>query len=160
MEKNDLIPDFSLVSELRNLLIKVPFLQPIKVIPICTKIIRELCFKKPGRRILEPQTIQFVRGVAELMMGCMHMEKYNDLGNPLVFVQIGDVLVFNVLRELGVAINVMTKQTMDQLGLVHIHPTSTVLELADKSKIKPEGVLDDVIVSLYSWEYPANFIVL
>lgn len=54
----------------------------------------------------------------------------------------------------------MTKKTMDKLGLVHIHPTPTVLELADRSKIKLQGVLYDVVVSLDSWEYPADFIVL
>ena len=78
----------------------------------------------------------------------------------MIFVQIGDILVSNVLIDLGVAINVMTKKTMDQLGLVHIRPTPTVLELANRSKIKPEGMLDDVVVSLDSWEYPADFIVL
>ena len=77
----------------------------------------------------------------------MHMEKYTDPENLVVSVQIGDVLVSNVLIELGVAINVMTKKTMDQLGLVYIHPTPIVLELADRSKIKTEGVLDDVIIS-------------
>ena len=108
---------------------------------------------------MEPQTIQFVGRAAELMTGCMHMEKYTDPGNPVVSIQIGDVLVSNVLIDLGAAINV-TKQTMDQLGLVHIRPTPTMLELADKSKIKPGGVLDDVVISLYSWEYPSDFIVL
>ena len=49
---------------------------------------------------------------------------------------------------------------MDQLWLSHLHPTPNVLKLADRSKIKPEGVLDDVIISLDSWEYPAHFIVL
>ena len=90
----------------------------------------------------------------------MHMEKYIDPRNHVVSVQIGDVLVSNVLIDLGAAINVMTNQTMDQLGLVHIRPTPTVLELADRSKIKPEGVLDDVIISIDSWEYPTNFIVI
>ena len=66
----------------------------------------------------------------------------------------------NVLIYLGVAINVMTKKTMDQLGLVHISPTPTMLELVDRSKIKLEGVLDDVVISLDSWEYPTDFIVL
>ena len=49
---------------------------------------------------------------------------------------------------------------MDQIGLVHIRPTPTVLKLADKSKIKLEGMLDDVVISLDSWEYPTDFIVL
>ena len=35
-----------------------------------------------------------------------------------------------------------------------------MLELADRSKIKLEGVLDDVIISLDCWEYLADFIVL
>ena len=88
------------------------------------------------------------------------MEKYTDPGNPIVSIQIGDFLVSNALIDLGEAINVMAKQTMDQLGSVHIHPTPTVLELADRSKIKPEGVLDDVVVSLDSWEYPIDFLII
>lgn len=71
MEKKDPIPKSSLASELRNLFIRVSFLQAIKDIPICIEIMRELCLKNPGRRRLEPQTIQFVYRVAELMMGCM-----------------------------------------------------------------------------------------
>ena len=49
---------------------------------------------------------------------------------------------------------------MDQLGLVHVCPTPTTLELGDRSQVKLEGVLDDVVVSQYSWEYPIDFIVL
>jgi len=72
----------------------------------------------------------------------------------------GGVLISNVLIDLASTINVMTKKTMDQLGLVHIRPTPTMLELKDRSKIKPKGVLYDVVVSLDSWEYPTDFIVL
>jgi len=52
VEKKDPIPETSMISELRNLFIKVPLLQAIKEIPICTKIIREICLKKPRRRKL------------------------------------------------------------------------------------------------------------
>ena len=101
---------------------------------------------------MEPQTIQFVGRAANLMTGCVSVEKYTDPGNPVVTVQIGNVLVSNVLIDLGVAINLMTKKTMDKLPLSHLFPTPTVLELANRSKIKPEGV--------FSWEYPAYFILL
>ena len=80
------------------------------------------------------------------MTGCVSMEKYIDPGNPVISVQIGNVLVSNVIIDLGEAINVMTKKTIGQLRLSHLHPTPTVLELADRSKIKPEGVLDNVII--------------
>ena len=35
-----------------------------------------------------------------------------------------------------------------------------MLELVDRSKIKPEGVLDDENVSIESWEYPVDFYIL
>jgi len=75
VEKKGPIPESNMASELRNLFIKVPLLQSINEIPICTKLIRELCLKNPGRRRLEPQNIQFVGRAAELMTGCMNMEK-------------------------------------------------------------------------------------
>ena len=99
---------------------------------------------------MEPQTIQFVGRATKLIIGCVSMEKYTDLGNPVVSVQIGNVLVSNVLIDLGATINVTTKQTMDQIWLSHLRSTPTVLELADRSKIKPKGVLDDLIISLDS----------
>jgi hypothetical protein len=34
------------------------------------------------------------------------------------------------------------------------------LELADKNRVIPEGILDDVMVTLASWEYPINFLVI
>ena len=46
VERKGPIPESNLAFELRNLFIRVPLLQDIKDIPICTKIIRELCLKK------------------------------------------------------------------------------------------------------------------
>jgi len=46
VEKKDPIPESSLAYKLRNLFIKVPLLQDIKEVPICTKIIRQLYLKK------------------------------------------------------------------------------------------------------------------
>jgi hypothetical protein len=41
--------EFDLMSELKNLCIKIPLLQAIKEIPIYTKIGRDLCITNPGR---------------------------------------------------------------------------------------------------------------
>lgn len=94
------------------------------------------------------------------MTGCAQKEKYIDPRNWVIFVQRGGILAPNVLIDQGAAINAMTRKTMDQIGLVHICPTPIVRELVDRSKIKLEGVLDDVVVSIDSWEYHANFIFL
>ena len=74
--------------------------------------------------------------------------------------QIGHTQIPNVLVDLGAAINVMTIETVRKLGLTNLSPTPNFLELADRSTIKPEGILDDLIISVDSWEYPADFLVL
>lgn len=35
-----------------------------------------------------------------------------------------------------------------------------MLQLADRSTVTPEGIVEDVLVSVDSWEYPADFLVL
>eukprot|EP00253_Pinus_taeda_P014076 PITA_14076 len=49
---------------------------------------------------------------------------------------------------------------MEQLKLPNILFTPTLLQLADKSVIKPDGVLEDISVSLDFWEYPVDFMIL
>jgi hypothetical protein len=54
----------------------------------------------------------------------------------------------------------MNKKTMEKPNLFNLRNTPTILQLADRSIIKHEGVLEDIIDSLDSWEYPTNFMVL
>jgi hypothetical protein len=49
---------------------------------------------------------------------------------------------------------------MQALGLTGLKETPNVLQLADKSTIKPEGILEDVVIFMDSWEYPTYFMVL
>ena len=41
-----------------------------------------------------------------------------------------------------------------------LRKTMTVLQLADRSIVTLKGILEDVMVSIDSWEYPADFLVL
>jgi len=55
----------------------------------------------------------------------------------------------------------MTLETAQLLQLKNfIRETPTILELADRSTIKPEGVIEDLIISVESWNYQADFVVL
>ena len=76
------------------------------------------------------------------------IEKYIDPGIPMVTISINNFSVPNTLIDLGAAINVMTMETMKTLHLNNIISTSTILKLADRSKVVPEGILEDIIVSL------------
>ena len=52
----------------------------------------------------------------------------------------------------------MTTASLEVLQLGQfLLPTPSILELADSTTVKPAGVLDDIIVSVASWEYPFEF---
>ncbi|XP_070017451.1 uncharacterized protein [Nicotiana sylvestris] len=47
-----------------------------------------------------------------------------------------------------------------QLGLGEPRPTTVILQLADRSLAHPEGVIEDVLVQVGSFIFPADFIIL
>lgn len=57
------------------------------------------------------------------------MEKYMDCSNLVVSIHINNIIVPNVLIDLGAIINVMKRQTMEQLQFPNLHPTPIVLDL-------------------------------
>jgi len=61
------------------------------------------------------------------MMGKPIAQKYLNPGSPIVKIHINGIKIPNTLIDLGVAINIMTKQTMDQLKLPNIQYTPTLL---------------------------------
>jgi len=93
-------------------------------------------------------------------MGKITMQKYVDPGSLIVKTHINGVEIPNTLIDLWAAINIMGRQTMEQLKLPNLIFTPTLLQLAYRSIIKLDGVLEDILVSLYSWEYPVDFMIL
>ena len=62
---------------------------------------------------------------------------------------------------MGTTINVMSMTTLQKLQLYNLlRPTPTILELADRSTVKHVGALDDITITVASWEYPVDFLVL
>eukprot|EP00253_Pinus_taeda_P005658 PITA_05658 len=159
-QKEITLPEFDILDELKNAYVKIPLLKAIKEIPIYAKTIKELCIKKSGKKKKDPTTIQVIGKLASLMSTQTIVEKYIDPSIPMVTISINNFLVPNTLIDLGAAINVMTIETMKTLHLNNIRSTSTILELADRSKVVLEGILEDIIVSLDSWEYPVDFLIL
>eukprot|EP00253_Pinus_taeda_P010977 PITA_10977 len=152
---------FNLLGELQNLYVKIPLLQALRDVPIYARTVRDIGIKKPGRKAKDPLTVHVMGDLATLMSGKTPPVKYSDPGHPTVTVQVGKTFVSGVLVDLGAAINIMTLEIVQLLQLKNvIRETPTILELADRSTIKPEGVIEDLIISVESWNYPTYFVVL
>jgi len=153
-------PDLDLLGELKNLCVKIPLLQNIQDIPIYAKTIKELCTKMPTRKIKATTIIHVVVTLSDLLSGRETLVKYEDLGNPIVIVKIKGCSFPNALLDLGAAINILTTTTYQRLGITALDPTTTLLELVDQLVVKPKGTLQDVMASVDSWEYPADFLII
>jgi hypothetical protein len=120
-----------------------------------------LCSKKPGKKQTDPPTVHLIGDLFEYISKKPKLSKYGNPGNPVVTITINEVSIENTLTNLGAAINVMTTTTLEKLQLQPLlRSTPTILELVDKTRIIPEGILDDIMVTLASWEYPVDFLVI
>ena len=79
------------------------------------------------------------------------MQKYVDPGSPIFKTHINGIEIPNTRIDLGAAINIMCRQTIEQLKLPNLLFTPTLLQLAYQSIIKPDTVLEDIPISLDSW---------
>jgi hypothetical protein len=97
--------------------------------------------------------------LANLMLGRVFVPKYLDPRSPAVDVYINKSVNQYTLIYIVSSINVMEKDIILGLYLQGLlRHTLIVLQLVDISIVSPKGVLDDVMVSIDSWEYPNNFI--
>ena len=119
-----------------------------------------MCIKKSGRNTTTNPRVQVVGTLSDLLSRNETPIKYEDPGNPIVTVQIYGQTLTNALVDLGAEINILTTSTCQKLGITSVEPTSTLLELADRSIVRLEGTLYDVMVSVDSWEYPTDFLII
>nr|XP_016480587.1 PREDICTED: uncharacterized protein LOC107801725 [Nicotiana tabacum] len=68
--------------------------------------------------------------------------------------------VGRVLCDLGASINLMPSSLFKQLGFGVLRPTTITLQLADRSLVMPEGIIEDVLVRVGKFILPADFIIL
>jgi hypothetical protein len=161
IEKPTIYPDFEIVGELRNLYIKIPLLQALQDILIYAKTIKELCGRKPVRKIKNSSsTVHVVGSLSNLILGRGTLVKYADPGNPIVTVQIQCCSFPNTLVDLGATINILTMETCNALCIHSFDPTPIMLQLVDRSVVKPLGTLHDIAISVDSWEYPIDFLII
>ena len=79
----------------------------------------------------------------------------------MVTVIVNNTAIENTLIDLGSAINMMTTVVLEFLQLGQfLRPTPSILELADRTTVKPVEVLDDIVVLVASWEYLVDFMVV
>src|ERR1043165_9674178 len=89
--------------------------------------------------------------------------KLKDQGMFAINCTLGQVGIQKAMCDLGASINVIPSYIYKKISANHDMPlkeTRTVLQLADCSVVYPKGILEDVLVKVNDFLFPADFYVL
>ncbi|XP_059638644.1 uncharacterized protein LOC132280906 [Cornus florida] len=116
-------------------------------------------FKQRRSNSHVPKKVLLTEQVSSIIQHCT-APKFKDLGTPTISCIIGNHQVKRALLDLGASVNLLPYSVYLQLGLGELKPTSTILQLADRSTKQPRGVIEDVIIKVDKFYFPVDFIVL
>ncbi|KAK8515209.1 hypothetical protein V6N12_019257 [Hibiscus sabdariffa] len=142
------------VDMLDQLHIDVPFLEAIDQMPTYAKFLKDIITKK--RKIERYETVATAE---EYFLGDIPPKK-NDPGSFIIPCSIGDNYVGKALCDLGSSVNLMPKSVFMKLGMGTARPTTVILQLVDRSHVRPEGKVEDLLVKVGKFVFPADFLIL
>ncbi|XP_042067284.1 uncharacterized protein LOC121810589 [Salvia splendens] len=142
-------------SLFKDVEVKVPLLTALKM-PLISKFIKDYLAGKvneEGRMITE-------ENVSAVIQRSDLQSKKTDPGMFTLPISIRDIQVEHAMCDLGVSINVLPYSIYKKLGEAKLVDTDIMIQLADRSCIHPEGILEDVIVKVNDFLYTADFFVI
>lgn len=121
------------------------------------KFLKDILFKK--RRLEEFETVTLTQECSGLFKKNIPA-KMKDPGSFMLPCSIGGMDVGQALCDLGANINLMPLSIFKKLGIDEARPTTVTLQLVDRSIKHPEGKIEDVLVKVDKFIFPADFIIL
>ena len=82
-----------------------------------------------------------------------------DPGAPTMDVLIDGSLIEGVQIDSGSSVNPMSVETMEEIGLKNMTTTPIILRMADQSRVKPLGILNQVPTTIGGIEYKVNYVI-
>ncbi|KAL4383119.1 hypothetical protein GQ457_15G019030 [Hibiscus cannabinus] len=86
--------------------------------------------------------------------------KKTDPGSFTIECFIGHNYPTKALCDPGASISLMPKSVFQKLGIGEAKPTTVMLQLADHSFVQPEGKIEDILVQVDRFIFPADFLIL
>jgi hypothetical protein len=148
-----------MMETFKQVKVNIPLLDAIKQVPAYAKFLKDLCTQKRNNRKHIPKKVILTEQVSSLIQHNTP-PKFKDPGTPTISCVIGNTEIERALIDLGAGVNLLPYSVYQQLGLGELKPTSTVLQLADRSIKKPRGIVEDVLIKVDKFYYPVDFIVL
>ncbi|XP_057723823.1 uncharacterized protein LOC130939760 [Arachis stenosperma] len=125
--------------------------------PLYAKFLKELINKK--RSWLEKETILLTEECSAVIQRGIP-PKLKDPGGFVVSCTIGKTNLNKALCDLGASINLMSLSMMRKLDIEELKPTRMSLVMADRSIKTPNGIVENLLVKIGEFIFPADFVIL
>ena len=125
--------------------------------PSYVKFMKDILSQK--RRLVDFETVNLTEECSAILQRKLP-QKLKDPGSFTIPYTIGNAIFERALCDLGASINLMPLSIFKRLGLGEARPTTVTLQLADRSLKHSRGIIEDVLVKVDKFIFPADFIVL
>ncbi|XP_070041459.1 uncharacterized protein [Nicotiana tomentosiformis] len=142
---------------LKKIQVNIPLIDSLREMPGYVKMMKDLMSRKYEFQDLATVTL------TQICSAVMMRRKTEKLYDPRSFTipcTIGSYDFAQALYDLGASINLMPLAIYKRLGIGRARPTSMLLQLAERTVKRPSGILDDVLVQVGRFVFPADFVIL
>ncbi|XP_016206566.1 uncharacterized protein LOC107646938 [Arachis ipaensis] len=137
--------------------VNIPFIKILQQMPTYIKCMKELLTKKGTLK--GGQTVTMNKKCSALIKKDILMKK-KDPGSFHIPCAIGETKIDRGFCDLGASKNVMPLSLMKKLQISELRSTDVIVQLADKTQKKAEGLIENVLVKLENYFLPTDFVVL
>ena len=156
LKKNKLDKQFTKFMEVfKKLHINIPFADALEQMPSYVKFMKDILSQK--RRLADFETVNLTEECSAIIQRKLP-QKLKDPGSFTIPCTIGNAIFERALCDLGASNNLMP--LCGRLGLGEARPTTVTFQLADRSLKHLRGIIEDVLVKVDKFIFPADFIVL
>ena len=141
----------------KKLEITMPFKEALQQMPLCSKFQKDMLTQ--NSKYIHSDTI-VVEGNYSVVIQRILPPKHNNPGSVNIPCSIGAVSVGKALIDFGANINLMPLSMCRRMGELEIMPTRMTLQLANRSITRPYGVIEDILVRVKHFFFPADFVVM
>ena len=137
--------------------INIPFAEAINLMLNYAKFLKEILSKK--KKIAEEGVVNLTATCSAVIQRSL-LAKMKDLGSFTIPCSIGKYEFKKALCDSRDSINLMTLSVVQRLSLGELTSTIITLQMADRSMVQPEGVLEDVLVKVGKFIFLVDYVVM
>ena len=141
----------------KKLQINIPFAEALEQMPSYAKFMKGILSRK--KKLEDFETVALTEECSAVLQRKLS-PKLKDPGSFTIPCTIGNTTFNKCLCDLGASVNLMPLSVYTELGLPAPRPTNISLQLADRSVTYPRGIVEDILVKVDKFIFPADFIIL